>query len=216
MWQELYESLEIAKTNETSVIVVTATGRAFSAGDDIPSMYQFKNQKESLDFFKILLKPLESLLSIEKPLIGMVNGLAYGGGFEMLLLMDIVIATKDSKFALPEINLGLIPPIALSIGYSVLGLKQANRLALIGEPIDSYEAQRIGLVDYVVDKDKLKDKTLEVIWKILSNAIQPTQFIKKWANRHKNKAELSETMEKLSELSLKEESKQRMEAFIKK
>ncbi|MEM0232381.1 MAG: enoyl-CoA hydratase/isomerase family protein, partial [Candidatus Methanomethyliaceae archaeon] len=85
-------------------------------------------------------------MSIEKPLIGMVNGLAYGGGFEMLLLMDIVIATKDSKFALPEINLGLIPPIALSIGYSVLGLKQANRLALIGESIDSYEAQRIGLV----------------------------------------------------------------------
>ncbi|OSS41252.1 Enoyl-CoA hydratase [Desulfurella amilsii] len=216
MWEELYQSLELAKGNKTTLVVVTGTGKAFSAGDDIPSMYKFKTKEESLNFFSILEKPFESLLDFEKPLIGMVNGLAYGGGCELLFFMDIIVAGKDSKFALPETKLGLIPPGALSVGYNVLGIKQINRLALTGEAIDVYEAQRIGLVDYIVEPDKLKDKTLEITRKILSNSKQPMQFIKRLSNKRRIKVELANMIEKLAAFSIEEESKQRMGAFINK
>ncbi|MGE4546259.1 MAG: enoyl-CoA hydratase/isomerase family protein [Desulfurella sp.] len=216
MWEEFYQSLELAKSNKTKLVVITGIGKAFSAGDDIPSMYELKTKEEALNFFHTLEKPFESLLDCEKPLIGMVNGLAYGGGCELLFFMDTIVAAKDSKFALPEAKLGLIPPIALSVGYNVLGIKQINRLALTGEAIDVYEAQRIGLVDYIVESDQLKNKTLEIAWKIISNSNQPTQFIKNLSNKHKFKVGLADIIEKLAVFSIDTESKQRMEAFINK
>lgn len=216
MWEELYQSLELARSNKTTMVILTGTGQAFSAGDDIPSMYELKTKEESLNFFYVLEKPFKSLLDFEKPVIGMVNGLAYGGGFELLLLMDIVIATTDSKFSLAETKLGLIPPIALSVGYNVLGIKQINRLALTGEVIDVYEAHRIGLVDFIVDSDQLKNSTLSIAWKIMSNAQQSTQFIKKRSNKIKIGSELAEMVKALSSLSIDKESKERMETFIRK
>lgn len=216
MWEELYQSLELAKSNKTKLVVITGIGKAFSAGDDIPSMYELKTKEESLSFFRILEKPFKSLLDFKKPVIGMVNGLAYGGGCELLLFMDIVVSSKYSKFSLPEAKLGLIPPVALSVGYNVLGIKQINRLALTGEAIDVYEAQRIGLVDYIVESDKLKDKTLEIAWKTISNSNGPIQYIKSLSNKHKFKLELADIIEKLAVFSIDTESKQRMEAFINK
>lgn len=216
MWEEFYESLDLAKKSDTQLIILTGIGRAFSAGDDIIAMHELKNEDEATQFFFTLLRSLESLLNIEKPVIGMVNGLAYGGGCEILLLADIVIATENSKFALPEIKLGLIPPIALSVGYAQLGIKQINRLALTGEAIDVYEAKSIGLVDYITSEDNLKNKTLKTAWTLLENAPYSIQFIKKWSNKCKIKFELNEAISELIKLSLKEESKKRMEGFINK
>ncbi|MGC8617092.1 MAG: enoyl-CoA hydratase/isomerase family protein [Desulfurella sp.] len=216
MWEEFYETVELAKNSKTGVVVVSGVGRAFSAGDDIKAMYELKNKEEADNFFNTLLKVFESLLEIEKPMIGMVNGLAYGGGFEILLLMDVVIATKESKFALSEAKLGLIPPAALSFGYTILGIKQINRLSLIGEAIDVYEAQRIGLVDCIAEKDDLRNKTLEIAWKIISNATHSVQFIKKWSNTHKDKSKFIELINVLTMFSLDSNARKRMEDFVTK
>mgnify|MGYP001626416089 CR=1 FL=1 len=216
MWEEFYETVELAKNSKTGVVVVSGIGRAFSAGDDIQAMYELKNKKEAENFFNTLLKIFGSILEIEKPAIGMVNGLAYGGGFEILLLMDVVIATKESKFALSEAKLGLIPPVALSFGYTILGVKQINRLSLIGEAIDAYEAQRIGLVDCITEKDDLRNKTLEIAWKIISNATHSVQFIKKWSNTYKDKSKFIELVNELTTFSLNINAKKRMEDFVTK
>ncbi|MGC9258032.1 enoyl-CoA hydratase/isomerase family protein, partial [Desulfurella sp.] len=216
MWEEFYETVELAKNSKTGVVVVSGIGRAFSAGDDIQAMYELKNKEEAENFFNTLLKIFGSLLEIEKPAIGMVNGLAYGGGFEILLLMDVVIATKESKFALSEAKLGLIPPAALSFGYTILGIKQINRLSLIGEAIDAYEAQRIGLVDCITEKDDLRNKTLEIAWKIISNATHSVQFIKKWSNIYKDKSKFIELISELTMFSLNTNAKKRMEDFVTK
>ncbi len=214
MWEELFESIELAKNNKTMLVVFSGSGKSFSAGDDIPSMYELKNNKDSSDFFKTLQKPLQSLLELEKPTIGAVDGVAYGGGFEILLFMDIVIATKDSKFALPEVKLGLIPPVALTIGFEFLGIKQIKRIALTGEAIDAIEAQRIGFVDYITTRESLRDKTLDVAWKILANAPQSVRFIKKYSNKYMEMLNLNKIISQLAELSLDEAAKKRMEDFI--
>jgi enoyl-CoA hydratase/carnithine racemase len=66
MWEELYQSLELAKSNKTKLVVITGIGKAFSAGDDIPSMYELKTKEESLSFFRILEKSFKSLLDFKK------------------------------------------------------------------------------------------------------------------------------------------------------
>ncbi len=218
MWEEFTQAINEANTNNTKLIIIYGDDRAFSAGDDIPSMYNLNNNDEAHEFFTTLEKSIYSLINTEKPLIGSVNGIAYGGGCEILLLMDIVIATKESKFALPEARLGLIPPIALTVGYNVIGLKQLNRLALIGEAIDVFEAQRIGLVDCVVENHQLKDKTFEIAWKIIANDYSAINFIKKWSNKHKLQLqkEVNEVIKNLSDLTLSSQSKIRMQSFIEK
>ncbi len=218
MWEEFTEAINQANTNNTKLIIIYGDDRSFSAGDDIPSMYNLNNNNEAYEFFATLEKTIYSLINTEKPLIGSVNGIAYGGGCEILMLMDIVIATKESKFALPEVRLGLIPPIALAVGYSVIGLKQVNRLALIGGAIDVFEAQRIGLVDYIVENHQLKDKTLEIAWKIIANDYSAINLIKKWSNKHKLQLqkEVNEVIKNLSDLSLNSSSKVRMQSFIEK
>ncbi len=216
MWQELYKSLELAKNASTHVVVLSGIGRAFSAGDDIPSMYEFKSKEEAKDFFAFLLKPIQMLLSLEKPTIGMVNGLAYGGGCEMLLCTDVNIASNKSTFALPEIKLGLIPPVALSIGYDLFGIKKLKRMALTGEAIDAYQAQDIGIVDYIVDENNLKSKTLEIISMILVNAPNSIKSLKRLSYQRIDISQINKAIEELIELSIKEESRKLMDAFIKR
>ncbi len=216
MWQELYESLELAKDSSTQVIVLNGIGRAFSAGDDIQSMHDFKNKDEAIDFFTVLLKLIKFLLHLEKPTIAMVNGLAYGGGCEILLCTDVNIASNNSTFALPESKLGLIPPVALSIGYDLLGIKQLKRMALTGEAIDAYKAQNIGIVDYIVDENDLKSKTLEIVSMILANAPDSIKSLKRLSYQRINITQINKAIEELIELSIKEESKKLMDSFIKR
>jgi enoyl-CoA hydratase/carnithine racemase len=217
MWEEFADALKKADKNNTKLIIISGNEKAFSSGDDIPSMFYLKDQEESINFFQRLENVANFLMDIKKPLIAQVSGIAYGGGFEILLFMDIVIASKDSKFALPEVKLGLIPPFALTVGLSTLGFKTINRLVLIGEAIDVFEAYNIGLVDYIVQTDQLKDKTLEIAWKIISNGPN-VSAVKKWSNKHKHKhkEEIKEIIKELSSLALSDQAKIRMQNFIDK
>ncbi len=214
-WSELYQALKLADNNATRVIALTGTGKAFSAGDDIRSMYSLNNINEANKFFSTLLNTVISFINMKKPLIAAVNGLAYGGGCELLLLADIVIAVPEAKFAIPEGRLGLIPPIALSVGYKVIGLKHISRLALTGEPIDSYEAQKIGLVDYIVPAEQLRNKTIEIAQKIMLNGIHATQIMRSWLSKHRIEL-IKEAIEDLTGISITDEAKEGMRAFIEK
>lgn len=214
-WRELYIASKLAESNETRVVVITGTGRAFSAGDDIHAMYLLNDINQANKFFNTLLDTIISFINMKKPLIVAVNGLAYGGGCEILLLADVVISVKEAKFAIPEGRLGLIPPIALSIGYKIIGLKNISRLALTGEPIDSYEAQRMGLVDYIVPAEQLKDKTIEIAQKIMLNGPYATQVMRSWLNKHRIEL-LKEAIADLAKISITNEAKEGMRAFIEK
>lgn len=95
-------------SSDSRAIVITGNGRAFSSGDDIGSMTSLNDQREAEDFFNALLYAVDGLIYTNKPVIGAVNGLAYGGGCEILLFMDVVISTRSARFSIPEGRLGLI------------------------------------------------------------------------------------------------------------
>ncbi|AOL17482.1 enoyl-CoA hydratase [Sulfolobus sp. A20] len=211
-WILLSQHLRNAdKDEEVKAVILTGKGRAFSAGDDIHAMYELKTYEEAVDFFNSLFQAIDSLITLTKPLICLVNGLAYGGGCEILLFCDITIALKEAKFSIPEGRLGLIPPMAISVGYNALG-RVINRLVLTGEEIDSQEAKNIGLVDYVVENlDEGLNKVMEML-----NRVSPTSILtmKRWLMRSK-RDEVEKAVKELTLLSLSEEAKRRMYEFIK-
>lgn len=213
-WNLLSEYLRTCNSDPSiSKIVLTGNGRAFSAGDDIDAMYELKSEEEASHFFNTLYKAVESMIQSKKPILCAVNGLAYGGGCEILLFCDVVISTNDAKFAIPEGRLGLIPPMAISVGYGILG-RSIARLALTGDSINAEEAKTIGLVDVVVAKEKFLEEIKNQLNKISTLDDNSILTIKKWLMADKEK--VRKAIEELSSMSLNPSAKKRMKEFIDK
>lgn len=210
-WALLAEYIRKANNEDVKAVVLTGSGRAFSAGDDIYAMYDLKNANEAKDFFLTLFSAIDALIELDKPLICAVNGLAYGGGCEILLFCDIVISVSSAKFSIPEAKLGLIPPMAITVGYSMLG-RRIGRLAITGETLTAEEAKNLGIVDYVVSDDKLYEevnKTISMLDEVDREAIK---VIKRWLRKDKKFVE--KAIMELALLSLTESARKRMKQFI--
>ena len=137
-----------------------AKPNAFVAGADITEFLGAGSEEITIKFTD---NAIEALWNMSKPTIAMVDGFALGGGLEVACSCDIRIASTRSKFGTPEINLGLIP------GYggtqrlvSLLGYGKALEMVYTGEMIGADEAQRIGLVNHVVEAEELKQKALDM------------------------------------------------------
>jgi enoyl-CoA hydratase/carnithine racemase len=147
---------------ETAVLVLTGTGRAFSAGADIKAM----DSMGEGDFAR-----LESLFqglaraarNLDKPIIAALNGFTIGGGLEIALMCDLRIAARSASFALPDARLGFSPTGGLTyLLPRIVGLGRALHLLLTCERLDATEAERIGLVTEVVEDESLDDRVVEI------------------------------------------------------
>ena len=144
---------------DIGAIVITGNARAFAAGADIEEMAE---QTFSRFYMEDFLFPWDRLRDISKPIIAAVAGHALGGGCELALLCDFIIASDDAQFGQPEIKLGILPGIGGSqrLARSV-GKALAMDLVLTGRSISAQEALQSGLVSRVVPKDQLLQTALE-------------------------------------------------------
>ena len=183
MWVGLNQAFKKAEDDEdVRVAILAAEGRAFCAGDDIAVMGSWKDLKDGTDFFEKIALPLVNTLAYyEKPLISLVNGNAFGGGMELNLFFDVVIASEKATFAVPEGLIGAIPPIASSFGYMLFGRKIARYL-LTGEVMDAEEAKELGVVDLVVPHDMLEEVAIEFVDRISMLAPLSARAIKRSMN----------------------------------
>jgi enoyl-CoA hydratase len=146
---ELTDALGVLdKDNAIRVIVLTGNERAFAAGADISEM----SQESSVS---ILLKDQfavwDKIRQIKKPIIAAVSGFTLGGGLELVMNCDIIIASENAKFGQPEINLGIIPGAGGTQRLTrLVGKYKAMEMILTGEMINAQEALRIGLVNKIV------------------------------------------------------------------
>jgi len=157
---------------ELWVAIVTGAGeKAFSVGGDIKSMVAAKETGSTYDVPKNGYGGLTRRFSCHKPIIAAVNGMALGGGFEVALACDLVIAAEHARFGLPEPRIGVV---AYEGGMHRLtreiGLKRAMKLLLTAEMISASEASALGLVNEVVPADELMTRTREYVMKILKCA----------------------------------------------
>lgn len=154
---------------EIAVAVITGAGRAFAAGADIREMQPRSFSQMYLgDYFA----GWDALANARKPLIAAVNGFALGGGCELAMMCDIIIASDRASFGQPEIKLGVTPGMGGSQRLTkAVGKARAMDLILTGRTIDATEADRIGLVSRVVSHDNLMQAAFEVAETIASYSI---------------------------------------------
>ncbi|MCG7532664.1 enoyl-CoA hydratase [Psychrobium sp. MM17-31] len=147
------------KDPNIGAIVITGSARAFAAGADIEEM---ANLSYSEFYCDDIFAPWDELRTIKKPIIAAVGGYALGGGCELALMCDFIIAAEDAQFGQPEIKLGILPGIGGSQRLSqAVGKSMAMDLVLTGRTIDAKEAKEIGLVARVVPSNELLQITLE-------------------------------------------------------
>ncbi|HWQ16788.1 MAG TPA: 3-hydroxyacyl-CoA dehydrogenase/enoyl-CoA hydratase family protein [Sulfolobales archaeon] len=217
MWRGLNQAfIQAERDPEVRVVIITGRGRAFSAGDDIAMMGSWKNPSEGREFFMKVVSPLlDTIINYEKPIISLVNGIAFGGGLEINLLFDIVIASEDAIFSVPEGLIGALPPIASSLGQALLGRK-IIRYCLTGEHMDAEEAKQLGIVDIVVPKDQLEITGIEYVNKITRLAPLSVRAIKETSKAYKNifKQTIEKGLHELAELAATEDFTEGMRSFL--
>ena len=163
-------------------MVITGSEKAFAAGADISAMAKCS----FADVYKgdFITRNWETIRSIRKPVIAAVSGFALGGGCELAMMCDFIIAADNAKFGQPEIKLGIIPGAGGTQRLPrAVGKAKAMDLALTGRMMDAIEAERAGLVSRVVPLDKLMEETLGAALVICSFSQVATMAAKESVNR---------------------------------
>jgi enoyl-CoA hydratase/carnithine racemase len=158
---ELLHAFEAARENEaTRVVVLTGAGSAFSAGGDLGSFSGTAAPSRSPIRPRSLVELFPAMHALGKPIIAMVNGAAMGGGLGLMTACDVVVASDQATFGLPEIKVGLWPMMVMSEIARNVGRKNALELMLTGRHIQAHEAQALGLVTRVAPHESLEAETM--------------------------------------------------------
>jgi enoyl-CoA hydratase len=163
-------------------MVITGSEKSFAAGADIGAMASYS----FADVYKgdYITRNWEQLRSIRKPVIAAVSGFALGGGCELAMMCDFIIAADNARFGQPEIKLGIIPGAGGTQRLPrAIGKAKAMDLVLTGRMMDATEAERAGLVSRVVALDKLMDETLAAALMICDYSQVAVMAAKETVNR---------------------------------
>lgn len=171
---------ELEANDSIQVIIVTGNGKAFSVGADVKDFQRIPSVQYITESF---LKPIMKVMNITKPIIAAVNGYAIGGGLEIALMCDIVYASSNARFALPETVFGLIP------GYGgtqritrLIGKSLTMDMILAHRSLDAQEALRLNIVSRLFPPDKLLSETITIAESVASNPFRGSELTKKAVN----------------------------------
>ncbi|RAS77350.1 enoyl-CoA hydratase/isomerase family protein [Priestia endophytica] len=182
MVREIVESMEIFdRNNEVVTILLTGKGRAFSAGADIEEMandgpihLELLNQFADWDRLSL----------IKKPIIGAVKGFVFGGGFELALCCDLLIAASGTEFSFPEVNIGVMPGAGGTQRLTkVVGRAKALEWLWTGDRIPVEEALKHGLVNKIVAHELLMEETFKLAKKLSKQPPLSLRLIKDSVNK---------------------------------
>ena len=181
--QELSEAIdEFEADSAIHVVVITGSDKAFAAGADIKEM----QSKSYMDVYKedFITRDWERVSRCRKPTIAAVAGFALGGGCELAMMCDILIAAENAKFGQPEIKLGIIPGSGGTQRLPrAVGKAKAMDLVLTGRMMDAEEAERAGLVSRIVPSRKLLEEALRVAAEIAAFSVPSVMMAKESVER---------------------------------
>jgi enoyl-CoA hydratase len=179
---ELNHALDELESNrEIGCIVLTGSAKAFAAGADIKEMAELKYPQIYLDD---LFSDSDRVANRRKPIIAAVAGFALGGGCELALMCDFILAADNAKFGQPEIKLGVLPGMGGTQRLTrAVGKAKAMEMCLTGRMIDAVEAERAGLVARIVPQDQLLEEALNVARTIAAKSLPVAMMVKESVNR---------------------------------
>lgn len=216
---ELYAAMSKFDTDENiGAMVLTGSDKAFAAGADIGAMQDY----DYMDVYKndYLGGDWDALKRIRKPIIAAVAGYALGGGCELAMLCDIIIAADNAKFGQPEIKLGVIPGVGGTQRLPrAVGKAKAMDLILTARMMDADEAERAGLVSRVVPLDRMLGEAIEAATIIASMSLPSVLMAKECVNAA-YEGSLNETLlferRNFHALFATDDQKEGMKAFVEK
>lgn len=174
---------ELDADRTVGAAVLTGVGRAFSAGGDIETFSRLTDPHAVRRHLRLVFDAFCSVETARIAVIGAVNGIAFGGGTELTLACDYVVASERAEFGFREVTVGLTPGWGVIRGPEVIGRAWTRRLALTGEVIDAEQALRIGLVQEVTPHDELLDRARAFAARIASKPRLATAVGKQLINR---------------------------------
>ena len=180
---ELADALGQAQKNDkVRCIILTGSEKAFAAGADIKMMSEFS----FVDAFTtdLFTPQTEAMLRVRKPIIAAVSGYALGGGCELAMQCDFIIASDTAKFGQPEVNLGVMAGLGGTQRLTrAVGKAKSMDMNLTGRFMDAEEAERAGLVSRVVPAKKLMDEAMAAAGKIAEKSMLTVMAVKEAVNR---------------------------------
>ena len=176
MMEEINGALRDFKEEKgLKVLVFRAEGKAFSAGVDVGE-HLGDMVERMIEAFHGMFRLMDET---QAPSVAVVNGSALGGGCELALYCDMVLATEKSTFGQPEIMVGVFPPIAALIFPRIIGRKKAMELILSGKTIGAREALEMGLINRIISEDTLEEEVKEFIDQFARHSAVVLQLTKK-------------------------------------
>ncbi|MDD2101953.1 enoyl-CoA hydratase [Pseudomonas putida] len=180
--RELNQALDgFEADSNIGCIVLTGSKKAFAAGADIKEMAELTYPQIYIDD---LFSDSDRVANRRKPIIAAVNGFALGGGCELALMCDFILAGDNARFGQPEINLGVLPGMGGTQRLTrAVGKAKAMEMCLSGRLIDAVEAERCGIVARIVPSDELLDEALKVAALIAKKSLPIAMMVKESVNR---------------------------------
>ena len=207
--------------NKIRIVVLTGNGKSFCAGADLNWMKRMANFsiEENIKDSKLLSDLYESIYSCSKPVIGKINGHAFGGGVGLVAACDISISPPGYKFAFSETKLGIIPSVISAYVVRRIGLANLKRLFITGERFTSEYAKEIGLIDYILEDEEIEPFIEKYVNIIRKSGPKSIIEIKNLANKYEKlsiKDYTDFTIKKIAELRVSEEGQEGINAFLEK
>jgi cyclohexa-1,5-dienecarbonyl-CoA hydratase len=217
MMEELAQVLaEIEADPAISTVVLSGTGKSFSAGVDVAAHTPDKVEEMLTTFHSVI----RALVSSRKVTIAAVHGNCLGGGAELAMVCDVVYSTEAAQWGFPEIKLGCYPPVACTALAALVGQKQAAELILTGRIIDGAEAAEIGLANRAVNNNELSaavEECVDCLRKLSPAALAVTKkALYAWDAMHFDKGLARAERIYFEELMKTEDAQEGVRAFMEK
>lgn len=151
-------------------VVLSGAGPVFCAGVDLTWMAASSSEQARIGDAELLMRMLRAIEECPAPVVGRIQGAAFGGGLGLVALCDIALASEDARFALREVRVGLVPAVIAPFLLRKVGVSHVQRLALTGEPFTAPVARDIGLVHEVVPARDLGPATDDLVAQLLQAA----------------------------------------------
>lgn len=182
-WHGITAALARAAEEAPGPVVLTGTGRAFCAGDDIATFAEHTTRERAHDFFiNGLYRTMEAIATHPYPVVAAVNGLAIGGGCELVLVSDLAIAAESARFALPEGRIGAWPTVQVGVASHESSRKRANEMALEMDFVPADKAPEFGLVNRVVPDAELEHEVEATVARISAGSLHAQRQTKRFLN----------------------------------
>ena len=212
---------QLSHDDSLTAIILTGNGKSFCAGADLTWMKNMVNfsKEENKKDSRLLLDMYETIYSCPKPVIGRINGHAFGGGIGLLAVCDITITVPEMKFAFSEVKLGIIPAVISTFVSQRMTSADMRRFFITGERFDSILANKIGLIDLIVLPEKLDDAVNSCVEQVRLSGPNAVKEIKHLIDNLKKmdvKKYKEFTVEKISELRVSKEGQEGINAFLEK